>query len=81
MKKKRHEKHDLVDVYLQVVEHLHYLTPEELAQLALDAGVCKSTLYNWRGCYVFAPRICTLYAVSRALGYEITMVKRRRKAA
>ena len=76
--RKTHKKSDLIDVYLVIVEKLHYMNSTEIAALAVEAGVCEATLYNWRGCYVFAPRLNTLYAVSQALGFEIKLVKQRK---
>lgn len=79
--RKTHKKSDLIDVYLEIVEELHYMNSTEIAHLAMTAGVCEATLYNWRGCYVFAPRLNTLYAVSLALGFEIKLVKQLKRAA
>lgn len=67
------------------LEMIHQLYNTDLKQLAKDAEVSISTLYNWTYGTTISPRSDTLFRVAAALGYKIEWKRSRsigrRKAA
>ena len=81
MHKRRTKQAPQEDVFLDIIDELRYKTDEELRQVAEDAGCHWVTLYSWMAGNVTAPQVRTLFPVARALGYEITLVARKKKKA
>lgn len=79
--RRTHKRDTLIDVYLEIVDALSVMKEYDLEMLALTAGVHKTTLYNWKYCYVMAPRLNTLCAVAEALGYELVLIRKLRRVA
>lgn len=71
-------------MFLDLVGILSNIHGQELLDIADEACVAPATLYFWVSGYVTHPRLSTLVRVADALGYDITLQKRKqslRKAA
>lgn len=65
-------KEELVD---KVIGMLYDLNTKEIKELALSAGVCPATLYNWMAGTVLTPRTDTMCKVLFVLGHTLKIEK------
>ena len=75
MKSLTKAKRTIIEGYPDMLEDILSMDTEELDELAWQADVHISTLYNWRGGRVKCPRIETIDRVSRVLGYRLAIAK------
>ena len=68
---------DREKIFAEVIDELCIYTDVGLRDIASRAGCHWGTLYAWCAGKVIAPRISTLFPVARALGFEITIAKKR----
>jgi len=70
---------DLDQIFCEIIEQI----PEHwggMVLLAEEAGVTAQTLWNWAYGTTQNPYLRNIIKVARALGYEVTLVRRRTPA-
>lgn len=60
-------------IFMQIIDLLGVYHGEPLKDLAAQAGVHWTTIYNWQRGATYAPRIDKLAAVAIVLGYTIVL--------
>ena len=73
MRKYKRKVDERTEVFLVVVGHLEAYSDQGLKDIAYEADVHWTTLYNWKSYKVTHPRIDTLVRVARALGYDVQL--------
>lgn len=61
------------EVFLEIIQELWRYGGDEIKELANEAGVHYSTIYNWRNAKTLSPRISTFIAVAKVLGYTVVL--------
>ena len=75
------------NLFIELVSILQRKSNEQFKLIAEEAGVTTQTLNNWAWGETFNPHLNTIIKVSGAMGYEITMhrkkpqLRQNRKAA
>lgn len=69
------EKDPIIDKLRTVVQD----SGEKYSDISAMSGVSSGTLRNWFGGATRRPQFASLMAVSRVLGHELVLVKRREK--
>lgn len=65
------------DLFIELVGFLQRKSNEQLKQIAEEAGVVAQTLHNWAYGETFNPHLNTIIKVSKAMGYEIRLSKKK----
>lgn len=60
-------------IFLELIHELWKYGNFHIKDIAEEAGVHFTTLYNWRNAKVVSPRLNTLIAVAEALGYTVEL--------
>lgn len=64
-------------LFLQIIDLLWNYDDQGLRDLADEAGCHWVTLYSWKSGRVTSPQLNKIAGVAGAMGYELTLVKRR----
>lgn len=64
-------------LFMDVIGHLNRYNDMEKKNIAEEAEVHWTTIYNWCAFKTVAPRIDTLARVARAMGYDIVLKRAR----
>lgn len=65
---------DRVAIFIKLIGLLWQYDGEGVKNIAFNAGVHYTTLYNWRVGKTRAPRIDTVVKVANELGYAVELV-------
>ena len=66
-------------IFLQVIDELQEYTDYGKRDIAEQAGVHWTTLYYWIAGRTQKPRLDTVCRVARALGFDLSLVRRNTK--
>ncbi len=70
-----HKPKPMEDIFVEIVVNMIHMSPAELHQLALDAGVAPQTTRNWAWGITCNPHLNTVVKIATALGYEVKLIR------
>ena len=63
------------DIFIQLIKDLEKMNNVQLRNVAEAAEITVQTLFNWCWGTTLNPHLGTVMRVSRALGYEVHLIK------
>lgn len=76
---KKKTKTERTHLFLDLLAELYPISVEARKDVADEAGVSDSTLYNWLYGSTINPRIDTMIKVAEVLGFAIVLQRKQRK--
>lgn len=72
-----HEYERRARIFQTLADSLAKYSSAQRAEIAIEAGVSPTTLYNWARGHTRRPQLSPIIRVAYVLGYEATLVKKK----